>query len=246
MIVTPLTRRFSITSRLLVSIRRLNTKVYDNDKFCGLKLPYGWFAVPRNLYARDWTESSVINLISKKYPDSVESVPPQDIQQVIDEWSASVTAKQRPPVEKYVDSEAAKVEHRINEDIKELRNEKVRARYSKTRITNMAQFKEEKQQVFQHIFETGEIPSNFDPLMINLYNARNHFCNKLHDQPGFSMKQWAEVDATEREKLRIEFIDLLQRGEMYKKGKIVPLKGNFHALSMKLKSKAKKKKEEDN
>ncbi|CAH6718993.1 hypothetical protein CLIB1444_01S19086 [[Candida] jaroonii] len=238
MIVRPFTRCCTITPRR-ISIRQLTSKFYDNDKYCGLKTPYGWFAIPRNLYARQWTESSIQTLISQTYGDSVDSVPSKDIQKIIDDWASSTTLKQKPPAEKYVDVEAAKVEHKINEDIKELRNEKVRARYSKNKITDMAQFKKDKQIVFKHIFETGEIPPNFDPLMINLYNARNHFCNKFHNQPGFSLKQWADVDTTEREKLRIDFIDLLKQGQMYKKGKLVPLKGNFHASSMKLKAKSK-------
>lgn len=227
----------------------------DPNTFFGVHTDYGWFTIPRNTYATDWTIPQLHESIKEKYPDIDKKVPSHnEIQQVIDAWSQTCKPSSRPKPTKISRLDQQKLDSLLlyKQQTKALERSKAkkdRQKVKESKKTEKLAKKEqkikEKAEYYQYILKYGKIPDTFDFSKIPYTSAWNHYAAKYYnDDTGADTKEkranvsatWQALSMEEKEVVRQEYISLLKEGQAYERGKLVPLKTKIKRLRYQLPS----------
>lgn len=220
-----------------------------NDVF-GVKLDYGWFFVPKKLYAADYTIPLLREFIGNKYPDIGEKPRTfEEIQGAVNEWVAS--AKPRRPKPTKLTAVAREEAKNVKLLEKQLGKEHIKETKEKKKVEKKASSANKKKlkildnkRVCLYVLEHGKMPDDYNYNEISLTHAWNHFAAKNYsssnsltykaDAKKALAVKWNQMSAEEREKERSDLIELMKQGSFYSQGKVLSIKVKYAKLKYKI------------
>ncbi|EGV64484.1 hypothetical protein CANTEDRAFT_92714 [Yamadazyma tenuis ATCC 10573] len=219
----------------------------DPNAFYGLPTNYGWFYIPKKLYATDWTLPAVNEKIKQVYPDIESNAPSfQDIQDVIDDWCIEAKMATKPKPTKITKADKEELKHFMlyKSQLKPLMREQNRSKKRLAKEQDMmlrksqkVQRAKERENAIEYVAKHGKFPEDYDFSQIKLTHAWNHYSAKFYKEAGASGQtkqnlsvQWKEMSKEKKEEYREEYIQHLKEGILYQRGELVPIKEKFKSL----------------
>lgn len=233
-----------ITQKTVLTFIRRLLRVDPSNTY-GIHTKYGWFAIPSNYYAADWTLPQIYQELREKYPNLDETIPRlEEIQKVIDDWVTKTPSKLRPK-----NTKLSKKDIQIERDLQLFRfqlrdieissySKKHANKDAKNQVSPIEAVKRKRQptnkkQLYEYIGTHGKVPDDFNFNTINMLNTWNHFFAKTYfvDDPANTKsragKIWESMSRKEKELVKEEYILLMKQGKCYEKGKLVDLKTKY-------------------